>query len=153
MHTILIAHKLFSKVTKQHTDSQASLLFSSLTLLIGILCVSAAVFGIFWLSKILPGLYTSVVGDGYAFMRNSVVFHLLWLVFFVGVLVVGIRLIISAIKKRTTDLVPGHSLYFVGASLVVIGLFYVVFEEMAYAAIAIIAGILCIYFEGAAEIT
>ena len=86
-------------------------------------------------------------------MKNSVVFHLLWLVFFASVLVAGIRLIISAVNKRTTDLVPGHSLYFVGASLVVIGLFYVVFQEMAYAAITIIAGILCIYFEGAAEIT
>ena len=140
-------------MTKQHTDTQASILFSGLTLLVGILCIIAAVIGIFWLSKILPGLYTSVVQDGYAFMKNSVVFHLLWLVFFLSVLVAGIRLIISAVNKRTTDLVPGLSLYFVGASLVVIGLFYVVFQQAAYATVAIIAGILCIYFEGAAEIT
>ncbi len=131
----------------------ASTLFSSITMLIGIVCICISAIGIFWLSKIIPGLYEAVVNDGYSFMKNSVIFHLLWLIFFISLFITGVKLIISAINKRTTDLVPGLTLYFVGASLVVIGLFYLIFQETTYALMAIIIGILCIYFEGAAEIT
>lgn len=140
-------------MTSQNPDIPASTLFSGATMLLGILCTSAAAIGIFWLSKILPGLYETIVQDGQTFMKNSVVFHLLWLVFFLSLLVTGIKLVISALSKRTTDLVPGLSLYFVGASLVIIGLFYLVFQQAGSAVVAIIAGSLCIYFEGAAEIT
>ncbi len=140
-------------MTDQTTAPTASPLFSGITLLIGIICISAAAIGIFWISKILPGLYASLSEDGYSFMKNAIIFHAVWLVFFLSLLLTGIKLIISAINKRTTDLVPGLPLYFVGASLVVIGLFYLIFQQTTYAIIAIVAGILCIYFEGAVEIT
>lgn len=140
-------------MAKQGSKTKASGLFSGITMLIGIACISAAVIGIYWLSKILPGLYSSVVDSGYSFMKNSVVFHLLWLVFFLSLFVTGVKLIISAVNKRTTDLVPGLPLYFAGASLVIIGLFYLVFQQTAYAITAIVVGTLCIYFEGTAEIT
>ena len=55
-------------------------------------------------------------------------------------------------KKRSKDLVPGLTLYFLGASLVVIGLFYLVFQQYPHASIALIAGVLCIYLEGSTEI-
>lgn len=140
-------------MAKQDSKTKASGLFSGITMLIGIICISAAVIGGYWLSKILPGLYSSIVDSGYSFMKNSVVFHLLWLVFFLSLLVTGVKLIISAVNKRTTDLVPGLPLYFAGASLVIIGLFYLVFQQIAYAITAIVVGTLCIYFEGTAEIT
>lgn len=137
----------------QDSTPKASILFSAVTMLIGIVCISTSAVGIFWLSKILPGLYSSVVDNGYSFLKSSMVFHALWLIFFLSLLVAGIKLVISAVSKRTTDLVPGLSLYFVGVSLVIIGLFYIVFQQATYAVIAIIVGIVCIYFEGAAEIT
>lgn len=71
---------------------------------------------------------------------------------FISLLITGIKLLISALNKRTKDLVPGMPLYFLGASLVIIGLFYMVFGEYTYALISIIAGALCIYVEGTSEI-
>ena len=140
-------------MAKQDSKTKASGLFSGITMLIGIICISAAVIGTYWLSRILPGLYSSIVNSSYSFMKNSLIFHLLWLVFFLSLFVTGVKLIISAVNKRTTDLVPGLPLYFAGASLVIIGLFYLVFQQTAYAITAIIIGTLCIYFEGTAEIT
>lgn len=138
----------------QNIDSneKASSLFSGLTFITGIICTGTAAIGIFWLSKIIPGIYHTLAENGFSFMSNTVVFHLIWVVFFLSLLVTGIKLLISALNKRTKDLVPGVPLYFLGASLVVIGLFYLVFGELIYATISILAGILCIYVEGTSEI-
>lgn len=136
----------------QNADSNATVLFSGLTFVTGIICSGTAAIGIFWLSKIIPGIYHTLAENGFSFMSNTIVFHLLWVVFFLSLLLTGIKLLISALNKRTKDLIPGVSLYFLGASLVIIGLFYLVFGEFVYALIAIVAGVLCIYIEGTSEI-
>ncbi len=134
------------------TVSKPNPLLSGLALLFGAICIGASVFGLYWLSRIIPGIYKTLMENGFSFMSNSILFHLIWAVFFISLLVTGIKLLISALKKRNKDLVSGLTLYFLGASLVVIGLFYLVFQQYPYALIAIIAGALCIYFEGATEI-
>jgi hypothetical protein len=136
----------------QNINSNATLLFSGLTFVIGIICSGTAAIGIFWLSKIIPGIYHILAENGFSFMSNTMVFHGLWTVFFLSLLLTGIKLLISALNKRTKDLVPGLSLYFLGASLVIIGLFYLVFGEFTYALIAIVVGALCIYIEGTTEL-
>ena len=136
----------------QNNTSNATSLQSGVTFLIGIICTGAAAIGLFWLSKIVPGIYHTLSENGFSFMSNSIVFHLLWVVFFISLLVTGIKLVISALNKRKKDLVPGITLYFLGASLVVIGLFYLVFEQYAYAVISIIVGTFCIYIEGTTEV-
>jgi hypothetical protein len=136
----------------ENTDSNASSLFSGMTFITGIVCTGTAAIGIFWLSKIIPGIFQTLSENGFSFMSNTALFHMLWVVFFISLLITGIKLLISALNKRTKDLVPGMSLYFLGASLVIIGLFYMVFGEYTYALISIIAGALCIYVEGTSEI-
>ena len=137
----------------QNLSSQPANIFQSgLTFVIGIICTAVSAIGIFWLSKIIPGIYHTLIQNGLSFMSNSVLFHLIWAIFFINLLIAGFKLINSALNKRTKDLVPGLTLYFLGASLVVIGLFYLVFEQYGYAAIAIIVGALCIYLEGTTEI-
>ena len=136
-----------------HSNQEATLTFTSLTFLAGVLCIAAAVIGRFWISRIIPGIYSTLSDSGFSFMSNSMTFHIVWAIFFLSLLITGIKLTISALNKRTKDLVPGLSLYFLGASLVIIGMFYLVFGQFTYALIAIISGALCIYFEGAAEIT
>lgn len=130
----------------------ASIFQSGLTFILGVICTSAAAIGLFWLSKIIPGIYNTLMQSGVSFMSNAILFHLLWGIFFISLLVTGIKLLISALKKRTKDLVPGVTLYFLGASLVVIGLFYLVFEQYTYSVISIVAGALCLYLEGVSEI-
>jgi len=139
----------------ENTDStqKASSLFSGLTFIAGIICTGISAIGIFWLSKIIPGIYHTLTENGFSFMSNSILFHIIWGVFFLSLLLAGIKLLISALNKRTKDLVPGMPLYFLGASLVIIGLFYLVFGQFVYAVISIIAGTLCIYVEGTTEIT
>jgi len=139
-------------MTNVGSNEQASAVFSGLTFITGIICTGTAAIGVFWLSKIIPGIYHTLSVNGFSFMSNSIIFHLLWVVFFLSLLVTGIKLLISAMNKRTKDLVPGVPLYFLGASLVIIGLFYLVFGEFVYALISMIAGALCIYVEGTTEI-
>lgn len=138
----------------ENTDktAKASSLFSGLTFITGIVCIGISAIGIFWLSKIIPGIYQTLAKNGFSFMSNSILFHSLWAVFFLSLLLTGIKLLISALNKRTRDLVPGVPLYFLGASLVIIGLFYLVFGQFVYAVVSIIAGTLCIYAEGTSEI-
>ena len=138
----------------ENSDStaNASSLFSGLTFIVGIICTGISAIGIFWLSKIIPGIYHTLAENGFSFMSNSILFHIIWVVFFLSLLLTGIKLLISALNKRTKDLVPGMPLYFLGASLVIIGLFYLVFGQFVYAVISIIAGTLCIYIEGTTEI-
>ncbi len=136
----------------QDTNPKASSLFSGMTFITGIICTGTAAIGMFWLSRILPGIYHTLFENGFSFMSNSFLFHIVWAVFFASLLITGVKLLISALNKKTKDLVPGVPLYFVGASLVIIGLFYLVFGEFSYAFISIIAGILCIYIEGTSEI-
>ena len=136
----------------ENTDPKASSLFSGMTFITGIVCTGIATIGIFWLSKIIPGIFQTLSENGFSFMSNTALFHMLWVVFFVSLLITGIKLLISALNKRTKDLVPGMPLYFLGASLVIIGLFYLVVGEYAYALISIVAGALCIYVEGTSEI-
>ena len=136
----------------QNANSKATSLFSGITFITGIICTGIAAIGVFWLSRIIPGIYHTMAESGFSFMSNSIVFHMVWAVFFLSLLVTGIKLLISALNKRTNDLVPGISLYFLGSSLVIIGLFYLVFGQHMYALISIIAGALCIYLEGTSEI-
>lgn len=131
---------------------KATSLFSGLTFIAGIICTGLSAIGIFWLSKIIPGIYHTLAENGFSFMSNSILFHSVWGMFFLSLLLAGIKLLISALNKRTKDLVPGMPLYFLGASLVIIGLFYLVFGQLGYAVIFIIAGTLCIYLEGTSEI-
>ena len=134
------------------SSQSANSLQSGLTFIIGIICTAVAAIGIFWLSKIIPGIYQTLTQNGFSFMSNSVLFHLIWAIFFINLLIAGFKLINSALNKRTKDLVPGLTLYFLGASLVIIGLFYLVFEQYTYAIAAIVTGALCIYLEGLTEI-
>ena len=137
---------------QNNSKTSASALQSGVTFIIGIICTSAAAIGLFWLSKIIPGIYHTLMQNGLSFMSNAILFHLLWVIFFISLLVTGIKLLISALKKRKKNLVPGITLYFLGASLVIIGLFYLVFEQYTYAIVSVIAGTLCIYVEGTTEI-
>ncbi len=125
---------------------------TAVTYITGVICAIAALLGLFWIFRIIPGILHTLGENGFSFISNTILFHVLWLIFFVSLLITGIKLFISAMKKRTKDLVSGITLYFLGASLVVIGLFYLVFQEYTYALIAIVAGALCIYIEGTTEI-
>jgi len=136
----------------QDTTSKATPLFSGMTFITGIICSGTAAIGMFWLSRIIPGIYNTLVANGFSFMSNTLLFHIIWAVFFLSLLITGIKLLISALNKKTKDLVPGVPLYFVGASLVIIGLFYLVFGQLISASISIVAGALCIYIEGTSEI-
>ncbi|QMU60858.1 MAG: hypothetical protein GKR92_03775 [Gammaproteobacteria bacterium] len=138
--------------TNPDSNPKATTWFSGLIFILGIICTGIAAVGIFWLSKIIPGIYQTLAGTDFSFMSNSVVFHLLWVVFFLSLLMTGVKLLISALNKRTTDLVPGVSLYFLGASLLIIGLFYLLFGQLIYALISIIAGTFFIYVEGTTEL-
>lgn len=65
----------------ENTDSNASSLFSGMTFITGIVCTGTAAIGIFWLSKIIPGIFQTLSENGFSFMSNTALFHMLWVVF------------------------------------------------------------------------
>ena len=81
----------------KNTDSNASSIFSGITFITGIICTVAAAVGMFWLSRIIPGIFQTLSENGFSFMSNAALFHILWVVFFISLLITGIKLLISAL--------------------------------------------------------
>ena len=65
-----------------NTVSNISPLQSGLAFIIGVVCIAVSIFGLYWLSKIIPGIYHTLMENGFSFMSNSILFHLIWAVFF-----------------------------------------------------------------------
>ena len=85
-------------------------------------------------------------------LNSIALYMLIWLVFFVSLAIAGLSLLRSGFVRRKHDLVPGPTLYFLGASLVINGLYLLVVNQFAYAGIAIAAGLVFLYLEHATHI-
>lgn len=74
-------------------------------------------------------------------------YYFAWLVFFGGLIAVGISLVAAAMQGRREDIVPGPSLYLMGAALLVAGMAQLLFGRPGLAAATGLAGIVLMYVE------
>lgn len=83
----------------------------------------------------------------------TLIYQGLWLLVAVCTAIAGLSLIISALRRKQFDLIPGPTLYFLGLALAVIGCFLLM-GGIGWQAIAIIVtGLFLIYWEWAYHVS
>ena len=100
----------------------------------------------------LAYLIPKLISGEYSYLFNLVLFQFMWAVFFVSLLVGGIKLIISGLQRRRHDIIPGLTLYFLGSALIVNGFLMLIYGHVLYAGIAILNGFIVVYIEWSTEV-
>ncbi|HID80940.1 MAG TPA: hypothetical protein EYH06_14305 [Chromatiales bacterium] len=114
---------------------------SRLVMIIGALFAALAAAGLIGMGSHFLIVITHVLDGSIAYSRNFAIYNALWIIFFISFLIAGISLIISGVRRKLHDLVPGISLYLAGASLIVIGFYLFIYDELIYAAVAMLVGL------------
>jgi len=130
----------------------ASVARSRLIVFIGALAATLGAAGVLAISPMLAYLIPKLTSGEYSFFFNLVLFQVMWAVFFVSLLVAGIKLIISGVQRKRHDIVPGLTLYFLGAALIVNGFLMLMYGHALYAGIAIVVGSVVTYIEWSTEV-
>lgn len=134
-------------MTTSLQEPQAGKLLSTIAIIVGAVFAAVAAAGLIGVGSQFLLVITQLLDGSLGFSHNFAIFNALWIVFFISLLIAGISLIISGVRKRTHDLVPGISLYLAGASLLVIGFYLLAYDEMKYAVIAMLVGLVLVIAE------
>ncbi len=102
--------------------------------------------GTLLLSTVVMGRISSVL-EGSQIYSFQVLYEGLWLLFFASLFVLGGSLLVSALRKVTHNAVPGPTLYVMGASLMVIGLMMLMYDQVFQAALAMGIGLVLMIAE------
>lgn len=101
--------------------------------------VGGSVAGFSSLRLLTQDVEMAVSGAGSLFTPMAV-YHLVLLAFFLSLLIVGISLIAAAVNGRSEDIVPGPSLYVMGAALLIAAMCQLLFGRPGLAAASAVAG-------------
>ncbi len=113
----------------------------------GVVALVCGVLGVVQVSRILANDFAAIEGGVQAYLTTFVVYHGMWWLFFVSLTIVGLSLLQASVVGRRTNLVPGPTLYVLGATLIINGLFLAMFSEVLWAISAIVVGLVLMYFE------
>lgn len=114
---------------------------SRFVIIIGALFAALAAAGLIGMGSHFLIVISHVLDGSIAYSRNFVIYNALWIILFISLLIAGISLIISGARRKLRDLVPGISLYLAGASLIVIGFYLLIYDELIYAVVAMAVGL------------
>ena len=137
-------------MTTENYDAGAAR--SRFIIFIGALTATLGAAGVLAISPMLAYLIPKLTNGEYSYLFNLVLFQLMWAVVFVSLLVAGIKLIISGANRKRHDIIPGLSLYFLGAALMVNGFLMLMYGHAIYAGIAIFVGSIVSYLEWSTEV-
>jgi hypothetical protein len=130
----------------------ASATRSRFIIVLGAIAAILGAAGILAISPMLAYLIPKLTSGEYHYLFNLVLFQLMWAVFFISLLVAGIKLIISGVKRKRHDIIPGLTLYFLGAALIVNGLLMLTYGHTLYAGITVLIGAAVAYIEWSTEV-
>jgi tryptophan-rich sensory protein len=134
------------------TVEPATPTFGRLLILLGIMSAIAGAVGTLLLGYMLGSALPAWFDGRLAFLTFQLLFQLLWLIFFISMFVLGLSLIRSGMDRRRKDIVPGLTLYFLGAALAAIGIMLFTFGNLAAGVGLFIAGALAVYVEWSTEV-
>ncbi len=126
---------------------------SILIFIIGTLVLAAGAWGIMPTWKMFNIIFSEFRTHDSPYNYATIIYSILWLVVAFCTLLAGVSLIISALRRRQYDLIPGPTLYFLGLSLAVIGGFLLISGLGWQAIIAIVTGLFLIYWEWAYHVS
>ncbi len=98
------------------------------------------------------GAQVRVLSEQYDLSTHFTLQTLVWLLIFVSGAVTGIALVVSAIRRRPHNLVPGPTLYFLGAGLLFNGIILLADTAYVWAIGSLVAGAVLVYLESNTEI-
>ena len=130
----------------------ASATRSRLIIVLGAIAAVLGAAGILAISPMLVYLIPKLTSGEYRYLFNLVLFQFMWAVFFISLLIAGIKLIISGVKRKRHDIIPGLTLYFLGAALIVNGLLMLTYGHTLYAGITVLIGVAVAYIEWSTEV-
>lgn len=113
----------------------------------GILALAGGLLGLVIVTRLLAADFAPIDGGVKAYLTTFVIYHALWWCFFVSLSIVGLSLLHAAFRGRTSNLVPGPTLYVLGATLIVNGFFLLMFGAAGWAGLAVFAGAIFMYLE------
>ncbi len=120
---------------------------SSIVMICGLIVTAIGIAAVITAWKIVSLVLAEQASDWSPFNTANIVYVSLWLLTAVSTLIAGVSLIISAVKRKEYDLIPGPTLYFLGLSLAIIGGFLTIGGLYWQGLIAIVVGLLLIYWE------
>ena len=112
----------------------------------GVIAAVAGFLGAFANLRLLAGALADAAGPG-GMLAPMTAYYFAWLIFFGGLVAAGISLMVAAVQGRREDIVPGPSLYLMGAALLVAGMAQLLFGRVALAGVTALAGLLLMYVE------
>ena len=138
-------------MSTQVADPQKSSRRPAITLLGAILAILGAA-AVLRISTMLAFLLPRLAEGELTFFSHQALFQAMWAVFAVSLLIAGVSLIASGVRGKRRDLVPGLTLYFLGASLAINGLLLLTYGHLLYGALAIAIGAVAILVEWGTEV-
>ncbi len=112
----------------------------------GVIAAVAGFIGAFANIRLLAGDLAGTPGFS-SMLAPMTAYHFAWLVFFGALVAAGISLMAAAVQGRREDIVPGPSLYLMGAALLIAGMAQLLFGRAALAGLTGLAGLLLIFLE------
>ena len=125
---------------------------SRMVMALGLILAMVGASGTLLLTWMLGALIPGFIQGHFPFLSFQLLFQLLWLVFFVSLFITGLSLIRSGAVRKRKDLVPGLTLYFLGASLVINGMLLLTFGHLGVGAGLVTSGVLAILLEWSSEV-
>lgn len=115
-------------------------------MLVGLVVFAVALVFSFVVGVLMFEQFQSASGN-YSVTSHQYLYEGLWLVFLVSLSVLGLSLVISGFQKRQHDIVPGPTLYLMGASLLGIALMMTMYGQVLHAVVAAMAGVTLMVIE------
>ena len=125
---------------------------SRLIMALGLVFAAAGAAGALLLTFMLGVLVPEFLQGRVTFLSFQLLFQLMWLVFFVSLFITGLSLLRSGARRKRKDLVPGLTLYFLGAALVVNGMMLMTFGDMTRGVVLTVTGIAAMLVEWSTEV-
>lgn len=130
---------------RPHT--QATAIGRALIGLAGVGATAGGLLGAFANLRLVTQSFSQTADGARVFLTSMAVYYLIWIVFFLALLAAGISLMIAAMKGWSDDIVPGPSIYVMGTSLVIAGMFQLVFGDIELAAVTGLVGVVLMVVE------
>lgn len=124
-----------------------------ITLIFGVLILVIGAWGSFVYGSHAIHIARSLKDAATPFSTPGIVLASLWLLAAVMLAIAGLSLVISALVRKRSNLIPGPTLYLLGLAVVGIGIYFLVFHQWVPGVIATIAGIVICYWEYAFDIS
>ncbi len=126
---------------------------STVIFIIGAIILVIGIFGLQPSWQILNTVFSEFNTTSSPYTYASLIYQGLWLLVTVCTVITGLSLIVSALRRKQFDLIPGPTLYFLGLGLSVIAGFLLM-SGLSWQAVAMLmTGLFLIYWEWAYHVS